>query len=62
MWFGEITAVAGVMGTAVKHMAGPSMSQHVFKIGTRTGTGTGTAGKAVVFESMLAPTVSELVS
>lgn len=47
MWFGEVSDVVGVMGTAVPHMAGPSMSQHVFRF---------ESGKAAGFESMLAPT------
>ena len=47
MWFGEVSSVVGVMGSAVSHMAGPSMSQHVFKFRD---------GKFASFESMLAPT------
>ena len=47
MWFGEISSVVGVMGSSVPHMAGPSMSQHVFKFDS---------GKAAGFESILAPT------
>ena len=46
MWFGEVSSVVGVMGKAVVHMAGPSMSQHVFRFGS---------GKTASFESMLAP-------
>jgi predicted dehydrogenase len=47
MWMGEVTSVAGVMGKALGHMAGASMSQHVFKFAS---------GKSAIFESMLAPT------
>lgn len=46
MWFGEVDSVVGMMGSSVPHMAGPSMSQHVFKF---------TSGKVAGFESMLAP-------
>ena len=46
MWFGEVSSVVGVMGTAVPHMAGPSMSHHIFKFRN---------GRSASFESMLAP-------
>lgn len=51
MWFGEVAAVTGSMGVAVGHMAGASMSQHVFRFET---------GKTAIFESMLAPQVRSL--
>jgi hypothetical protein len=38
MWFGEVARVTGLMGSAVPHMAGPSMSQHVFQFKSGSGT------------------------
>lgn len=48
MWFGEVSTVAGIMGTTIAHMAGPSMSQHIVKFND--------TGKAAIVESVLAPT------
>ena len=46
MWLGEVTSVVGCCGTALTHMAGVSMSQHLLRFAS---------GKVAVFESMLAP-------
>ena len=46
MWLGEVTRVVGCCGTALSHMAGVSMSQHLLLFAS---------GKVAVFESMLAP-------
>ena len=46
MWLGEVEKVAGCCGVALEHMAGPSMSNHVFRF---------SSGKTAIFESMLAP-------
>jgi len=46
MWMGEVRSVVGSCGTALAHMAGVSMSQHLLRF---------ESGKGAIFESMLAP-------